>query len=200
MAAPDPPDVTGLLVAWRSGDRVALDQLVPLVYAELRHLAHCHMRGERPGHLLQTTALVNEAYLRLVDVTRVQWQSRTHFFAVAAHLMRRVLVDAARERDAHKRGGGITLVPLDEARTLGRERALELVALDEAIEALSRVDARKARVVELRYFGGLTVGETADVIGVSGETVMRDWRFAKLWLLRELRRPTGPAGEGRNGR
>lgn len=188
MTAPDPRDVTGLLMAWRDGDRVALDQLVPLVYAELRHVAHCHMRGERPGHLLQTTALVNEAYLRLVDITRVQWQSRTHFFAVAAQMMRRVLVDAARERGAHKRGGDLRLVPLDEARTLAQERSLDLVALDEALESLSRIDPRKARVIELRYFGGLSVDEAAEVIGVSGDTVMRDWKMAKLWLLRELRR------------
>ncbi len=186
MAPPAVRDVTGLLVAWKNGDRVALDQLVPLVYAELHRLAHAHMRGERPDHLLQTTALVNEAYLRLTDVTRVQWHDRTHFFAVAAQMMRRVLVDAARERGAHKRGGGINLVPLDEAHAITGEPSIDLVALDEALDELSKFDPRKVQVIELRYFAGLTVEETAGVVGVSPDTVMRDWKIARLWLLREL--------------
>ena len=179
-------DVTGLLVAWKNGDRAALDQLVPIVYDELHRLAHFHMRGERPDHLLQTTALVNEAYLRLIDVTRMQWHDRAHFFAVAAQMMRRVLVDVARERCAQKRGGGIRIVPLDDALAVADDRSLDLVALDEALDALATIDPRKVRVVELRYFGGLTVDETAAVIGMSADTVMRDWKMAKLWLLREL--------------
>jgi RNA polymerase sigma factor (TIGR02999 family) len=181
-----PKDLTGLLVAWRNGDRDALDRLVPEVYGELRRLAHHFMRSERPGHPLQTTALVNEAYLRMVDVTRVSWQNRAHFFAVAAQMMRRVLVDAARERDAQKRGGDIRFVPLEDAEAPGADRAVDLVALDEALDALARFDPRKARVVELRYFGGLDVAETAEVLEVSPDTVMRDWKMARLWLFREL--------------
>lgn len=184
-------DVTQLLVRWREGDRSALDQLLPLVYAELHRLAHRRMKDERQGHLLQTTALINEAFLRLVDVTRVQWQNRAHFYAVSAHVMRRVLVDAARERDACKRGGEIPRVVLDEAVVPAPEPDVNVLALDAALETLSRLDSRKAHVVELRYFGGLNVEETAEVLDVSPATVARDWRVAKLWLLRELRPPDG---------
>lgn len=182
-----PPDVTELLVSWGDGDKAALDKLVPLVYSELCRLAHHHMRGERRGHALQTTALVHEAYLKLIDVNRVHWKDRTHFFAVSAQMMRRVLVDAARERDARKRGGSATRVALDEAMVPTPPRAVDIVALDEALEALGAIDQRKVRVVELRYFGGLSVEETAEVLAVSRDTVMRDWKMARLWLLRELR-------------
>jgi RNA polymerase sigma factor (TIGR02999 family) len=178
--------VTGLLVAWRGGDAGALDRLLPLVYAELRRVAHRYMRDERPNHPLQTTALVHEAYLRLIDVTRVDWQSRNHFFAVSAQMMRRILVEAARRRNAGKRGGDASHVALDEAFVPAADRGADLLALDEALEHLATLAPRKARVVELRYFAGLSVKETADVLGVSVETVMRDWRMAKLWLQRDL--------------
>jgi RNA polymerase sigma-70 factor, ECF subfamily len=181
-----PADVTRLLVAWRGGDPAALDHLMPLVYAELRRVAHRYMRDERPNHPLQTTALVNEAYLRLVDVNRVDWQSRNHFYAVSAQMMRRILVEAARQRNADKRGGDASHVALDEALVPAAERSADLVALDEALDRLAALDPRKAKVVELRYFAGLSVEETAEVIGVSVETVARDWRMAKLWLLRDL--------------
>ncbi len=178
--------VTQLLVAWSDGDESALDRLVPLVNAELRRLAHRYISGERVGHTLQTTALVNEAYLRLVDSSRVQWQNRAHFFAISAQLMRRVLVDYARARRSQKRGGEMTRVSLEGARPIAHEREPDLVALDEALSALAAVDHRKCRVVELRFFGGLSVEETAELLGVSPDTVMRDWRLAKSWLLREL--------------
>lgn len=189
MSDPAARDVTGLLVAWRNGDRDALDRLMVDVYDELKRLAHHFMRAERADHVLQTTALVNEAYLRMVDVARVSWQNRTHFFAVAAQLMRRVLVDAARERDARKRGGGLRFVPLEDAPSPEGEAVVDLVALDEALDALALIDPRKVRVVELRYFGGLDVHETAEVLGISPDTVMRDWKLAKLWLYRQLRGP-----------
>ena len=187
-----PADVTRLLVAWRGGDAAALDGLLPLVYAELRRVAHRYMRDERPNHPLQTTALVHEAYLRLIDVTRVDWQSRNHFFAVSAQMMRRILVEAARRRHADKRGGDASHVALDEAFVPAPERAADFLALDEALERLAALAPRKARVVELRYFAGLSVEETAGVLEVSAETVMRDWRMAKLWLQRDpplFRRP-----------
>ena len=187
-------DVTSLLLSWGGGDRGALDRLVPLVYTELRRVAHHRMQAERRDQALQTTALVHEAYLRLIDVTRVQWKDRAHFFAVSAQMMRRVLIDAARERDALKRGGGAVRVAFDEARAGTPGLSVDLLALDEALEALATFDPRKARVVELRYFGGLTVDETAAVVGVSVETVMRDWRMARLWLLRALR---GTSAESR---
>lgn len=180
--------VTALLQAWGAGDQSALDELMPLMERELHRVAVHHMRGERPGHSLQPTALVNEAYLRLVDVAQVRWQNRSHFLSVAARLMRRILVDLARAKGSQKRGGRAPMVPLDDVDVAGDTQAPDVVALHDALEALARVDARKARVVELRYFGGLTVDETADVIGVSPETVMRDWTFAKVWLLRELDR------------
>jgi RNA polymerase sigma-70 factor (ECF subfamily) len=186
MPAPPAHDVTQLLVAWCEGDRAAVDRLVPLVYSELRRMAHRRMRDERPDHVLQTTALINEAYLRLVDITRVRWQNRAHFFAISARVMRRILVDAARERGARKRGGQISHVIFDEALMPAPERDTDLVALDAALEELAEVDPRKSQVVELRYFGGLSVDETAEVLSVSVETVARDWRLAKLWLLREL--------------
>jgi RNA polymerase sigma factor (TIGR02999 family) len=183
---PASDDVTSLLVAWSEGDEAALALLVPRVYAELHRLAHHQMRAERRGSTLQTTDLVNEAYLRLVDTHRVRWESRAHFLGVAAQAMRRVLVDAARARGARKRGGGAPLIPLDESPPAVSERGASLVALDDALSALADVDPRKSRVVELRYFGGLSVTETAAVLGVSPETVHRDWRVAKAWLLREL--------------
>jgi RNA polymerase sigma factor (TIGR02999 family) len=190
VPSPPPRDVTTLLLAWREGDDRALDALVPLVYAELRRLAHRKMRAERPGSPLQTTALVHETYLRLIDSSRVCWKSRAHFFSVSAQLMRRVLVDAARARSARKRGGDIDLVELAGDCDRASRRRADIVAVDEALTALAEVHPRKARVVELRYFGGLSVEETAEVVQVSPETVMRDWKMAKLWLLRELHPPT----------
>jgi RNA polymerase sigma factor (TIGR02999 family) len=178
--------VTALLVSWGAGDESALSQLIPLVHGELRRLARRLMRGERDGHTLQTTALVNEAYMRLVDLSRVRWQDRAHFFAISARLMRRILVDHARSRKYIKRGGGTRQIAFDEALVVPHERGADLVALDDALEALAAVDPRKSQVVELRYFGGLSVEETAESLGVSAETVMRDWRLAKAWLLREL--------------
>ena len=176
---------TALLTAWSGGDESALRELMPLVEAELRNLARRLMRGERGGHTLQTTALVNEAYLRLVDVTRVRWEDRAHFFAMSARLMRRILVDHARSRAYFKRGGGARHVSLDEA-LVGAGKGADLVALDDALAALALIDERKSQVVELRFFGGLTVDETAETLHISPETVARDWRFAKTWLLREL--------------
>jgi RNA polymerase sigma factor (TIGR02999 family) len=177
-----------MLLAWGRGDESALAQLIPIVHAELRRIARRQMRREREGHTLQTTALVNEVYLRLIDITRISWQDRAHFFAMSARLMRRVLVDHARARRYQKRGGGAARVSLTNALDVGIERAADLVALDDALGALAKVDDRKSRVVEMRFFGGLSVAETAEAIGVSPETVMRDWRMAKVWLLRELRR------------
>ena len=185
-AGPASRRVTELLVAWSGGDESALEALMPLVHAELRRLARRQMRRERDGHTLQTTALVNEAYLRLVDLSRIRWQDRAHFFAMSARLMRRILVDHARSRQYVKRGGGAWRVTFDEALVASAEPAADLVALDEALQVLARVDARKSHVVELRYFGGLSVDETAEALHVSPETVMRDWRLAKAWLLREI--------------
>ena len=181
-----PPDVTALLLAWGRGESAALDTLLPLVHGELRQLARRHMRGERNNHTLQATALVNEAYLRLIDIRQVKWQNRTHFFAMAARMMRRILVDAARTKGSRKRGGGAQRVTLDDALIVSQEPAPGLVALDEALTALERFDARKTQVVELRFFAGLSVEETAAALGVSGATVMRDWRLAKAWLAREM--------------
>jgi RNA polymerase sigma factor (TIGR02999 family) len=181
-------DITQLLVAWSDGDQSALDQLAPLIHSELHALAHRYISRERPGHVLQTSALVNEAYLRLIDWKNVRWQNRAHFFGVAAQLMRRILVDFAREKQYLKRGGGVVQVSLSEAASFAMHQSADLVALDEALTALSEIDARKARVVELRFFAGLSVEEVADVLNVSKETVMRDWRLAKVWLLRELGR------------
>jgi RNA polymerase sigma-70 factor (ECF subfamily) len=186
-------EVSTLLRAWSDGDQSALDRLTPIVYDGLRRLARRYMRRERPGHSLQTTALVNEAYMRLVDYERMQWQDRAHFFAVAAQVMRRILVEHARRHNL-KRGGGLQHVSLEEAAVVGGDRPADLVALDDAMNALARIDARKAQVVEMRFFGGLSVGETAEVLKVSSVTVKRDWSTAKLWLYREL---TGRAADGR---
>lgn len=182
------PHVTELLVAWGRGDRSALDELVPIVHRELRRLARLQLRGERINHTLQTTALVNEAFVRLVDLHRIQWQDRTHFLSLSARLMRRILVDHARSRNYQKRGGGAMNVTLDEMLVGSVERGADLVSLDDALESLARVDPRKCQVVELRFFGGLTVEETAEALNVSPETVLRDWRLAKVWLLREVSR------------
>ena len=178
-------ELSGLLRAWGDGDRGALDRLTPIVYDELHRLASCYMRGERPGHSLQTTALVNEAYIRLIDYKSMRWQDRSHFFAVSAQLMRRILVDHARRHNL-KRGGGVQHVPLEDTSEVGSDRAADLLALDDALDALARVAPRKVQVVEMRYFGGLSVEETADVLKVSPVTVMRDWSTAKAWLYREL--------------
>lgn len=171
-----------MLVAWSGGDRAALDDLVPHVEVELRRLARGYLRRERDGHLLQTTALINEAYLRLIDQRSVQWQNRAHFFGIAAQMMRRILVSMARARQAGKRGGDAPVVPFDETLVPSPERATSLVALDDALTALAGLDPRRARVVELRYFGGLGVDEMAAVLAVSPETVMRDWKRARAWL------------------
>jgi RNA polymerase sigma factor (TIGR02999 family) len=186
MPTPESNEVTRLLLAWSEGDHEALDRLMPLVYGELRRLAQSYMRRERAGHTLQTTALIHEAYLRLIDAGQVRLESRTHFFAVASRLMRQILVDFARSRGYQKRGGGAQQVSLDEALVIGRPRYEDLVALDEALTALAEVDERKARVVELRFFGGLTEAEMAETLKVSPETVRRDWRLAKSWLLLKL--------------
>ena len=188
MAATSSHEVTQLLLAWSHGDQAALDQLIPLVYEELRRLAKRQMGRERPGHTLQTTALVNEAYLRLIDSSQVHWQSRAHFFAISAQLMRRILVDFARARHNLKRGGQTPRVSLTEALEVAPEREADLVALDDALQTLAALDPRQSRVVELRFFGGLSVEEAAEVLKVSPETVKRDWRLAKVWLLRELGR------------
>ena len=190
LATLSPGAVTELLRAWSDGDDGALERLTPLVVMELRRLARAYMRRERRGHTLQTTALLNEAFLRLTDARRVRWQDRAHFLAMAARLMRRVLVDHARSRGYIKRGGGARRVTLDEGLARSGEPALDVVELDRALEALAAVDPRKSRLIDLRYFGGLSVDETAEVLQVSPDTVKRDWRLAKLWLLREL------AGDG----
>jgi RNA polymerase sigma-70 factor, ECF subfamily len=182
------PEITRLLQAWGGGDRAALDRLTPLVYQELRRMARHYMRAERPGQTLQTTALVNEAYLRLVDMTQVNWHDRVHFFAVSAQMMRRILVDAARARASSKRGGNLPRVNLDDIPEVSSGRDRELVAIDDALKALEEMDPRKARVIELRFFGGLSVEETGEVLKVSPQTVLRDWKLAKAWLTRELSR------------
>ena len=179
-------NITRLLLDWRNGDQTALDRLMPLVYEELRRMANHYMRNERRGHTLQSSALVNEAYLRLVDHENIDWQNRAHFFGVAAQAMRRILVDHARTRNYQKRGGGAQQVSLDEAATMAGDRAAELIALDEALQELAKIDERKSRVVEMRYFGGLSLEETAEALGVSIPTVTRDWTTAKAWLLREM--------------
>jgi len=181
-----PQEVTQLLLAWSHGDRSALDQLIPLVSTELHRLAHHYMRRERAGHTLQTTALVNEAYVRLVDASRIEWRDRAHFFAVSANLMRRILVDFARKRRYQKRGGGSVMIALDEDDIPSPQPGPDIVALDEALEALAAFDPRAATIVELRFFGGLTVEETAEVVGVSPRTIKREWAAAKAWLLGEM--------------
>ena len=188
-AAPE-TDVSTLLRAWSKGDQSALDRLAPIVYDELRRLAGHYLRGERTGHSLQATALVNEAYLRLVDYKRMRWENRAHFFAVSAQLMRRILVDHARRHNL-KRGGGLPHVALDDTAIVGDARSEDLVVLDAAMQALAQIDPRKAQVVELRFFGGLSVEETAEVLKVSPVTVMRDWSTARAWLYREMGGGTG---------
>jgi RNA polymerase sigma factor (TIGR02999 family) len=180
-------DVTRLLRAWSEGDPHALEELTPLVYRELHRRAHWHMARERSGHLLQTTALVNEIYVRMVDIRGVSWRDRAHFFAISSKLIRRVLIDAARAKGAQKRGGAVASLPLDEGLAVSDEPRADLLALDDALTALAAIDGRKSQVVELRFFGGLGVEETADVLKVSPETVKRDWRLAKAWLRRELK-------------
>jgi RNA polymerase sigma factor (TIGR02999 family) len=179
-------ETTLLLRAWADGDKGALDRLTPHVYHMLRRIAGQHMKNERPGQSLQATALVHEAYLKLIDITNVDWQHRTHFFAVSAEIMRHILLDQARRRVAAKRGGNAERVNLDDLPDIGGGRAAELIALDDALNALVTIDPRKARVVELRFFGGLSVEEAAEVLAVSPETVMRDWKFARSWLQAEL--------------
>jgi RNA polymerase sigma-70 factor, ECF subfamily len=186
MEVPPSHDVTGLLQAWGEGDEEALQKLVPLVYEQLRAAARRYMVRERQGHTLQTTALIHETYLRLVDVRRIKWQNRAHFLAICAQLMRRILIDFARSRRYKKRGGGSPRVNLDEALVVQSAPDENLLALDDALNRLALVDARKSRVVELRFFGGLGIKEAAEVMKVSPDTVMRDWKLAKVWLLREL--------------
>jgi RNA polymerase sigma factor (TIGR02999 family) len=183
-------DITGLLLKWGGGDKGALDQLIPIVYEELRRLARGQMRRERPDHSLQTTALVNEAYIRLVDYNRISPQDRSHFLAIAAQAMRRILIERARSRKSTKRGSGAPRVSLEEAAILADSRDAEMLALDEALVNLAAIDPRKSQIVELKYFGGLTINETAKVLGVSTPTVERDWQMAKIWLHRETRRRT----------
>ena len=180
-----PHEITQLLKNWSDGDKAALDELVPLVYPELRRLARAYMGKERTGHTLQTSALINEAYLRLVNHESVDWQNRTHFFAVAAQVMRHILVDHARKYRYQKRGGGAEHIPLDEMATLCDEQAAELIALDDALQRLAAIDLRKSQIVELRFFGGLTVDETAEVMKLAPITIMREWRTAKAWLSKE---------------
>jgi RNA polymerase sigma-70 factor (ECF subfamily) len=183
---PSPQEVTQLLIEWGNGNEAAADKLMPLVYEELHRLAHRYMGHERPGHTLQTSGLVNEAYLRLIDQSQVHWQNRSHFFGIAAQMMRRILVDYARNRRYAKRGGNARQVPLDEGLIVSEERGQEIVALDDALQNLATIDERKSRIVELRFFGGLSIEETAETLGVSPGTVMRDWTLAKAWLRREI--------------
>jgi RNA polymerase sigma factor (TIGR02999 family) len=182
-----PQEVTQLLHAWRRGEEGALDKLMLLVYAELHRLAHIYMSREKPGRTLQTSAVVNEAYLRLIDAQQVDWKDRTHFFAISSNLMRRILVEFARSRGRHKRGGDVQKVEFDEALALASKRSADLVALDDALNALAAFDERKAKVIEMRFFGGLSVEETAEMLQVSPDTVMRDWRLARVWLWRYMK-------------
>jgi RNA polymerase sigma factor (TIGR02999 family) len=189
MPSAECSETTQLLRAWAGGDRAALELLTPRVYGELRRIAGHFMRDERPGKTIQTTALVHEAYLKLIDVSNVDWQHRAHFFAVSAQVMRHILLDRARRRVAAKRGGAAVRVNLDEVADIGSGEARELIALDDALNALAKVDPRKARIIEMRFFAGLTVEETAEVLQVSSDTVKRDWRLARSWLLAELGDP-----------
>src|SRR5262245_47135898 len=191
MADPSTLEITQLLVAWNKGDQAALERLTPLVHGELRRLAKRYMAGERKGHILQTTALVNEAYLRLIDWRNVEWQNRAHFFGLAAQIMRRILVDFARARNREKRGGDEIHISLSEAANVPSERSPDLVALDDALMTLEKLDLRQARVVELRFFAGLSLEETAEALRVSLSTVRRDWNMAEAWLYRELKRGGG---------
>jgi RNA polymerase sigma-70 factor, ECF subfamily len=193
MTAPSPHEITQLLRAWSAGDSQALEKLTPLVYEELHRAAQRYMARERPDHTLQTTALINEVYLRLVDLRDVAWQDRGHFFAMCARLMRRILTDFARARHYQKRGGAACRISFDESLFASEDPSPDLVALDDALNGLADIDERKSQVVELRFFGGLSAGETAKVLSVSEETVKRDWKLAKLWLLREM------SGENQSG-
>lgn len=186
MTQPSTHEVTELLIEWSNGDKAALDKLMPLIHEELRRLAHYYMSHERPGHTLQTTALVNEAYLRLVNREGVHWQNRAHFFAIAAQVMRTILVDHARSHAYAKRGGGAHKIELDEAMIVSRERAAEVVALDEALKELANLDPQQSRIVELRFFGGLTIEETAEVLDLSPATIKREWSTAKAWLYHQV--------------
>jgi RNA polymerase sigma factor (TIGR02999 family) len=188
MDAPGSAEITGLLKAWNGGDRAALDRLTPVIYEELRRMARRYMRNERAGNTLQATALVNEVYLRLIDVKNVEWQHRAQFFAISAQMMRRILVDAARARGSHKRGGGAEKVNVDEVAVLSPEPEESIIALDDALEAFAKLAPRQAKVVELRYFAGLSEEEIAEVTKTSARTVERDWQFARSWLMRELSR------------
>ncbi len=187
MTTPSSQGITQLLIAWSDGDQEALEKLTPLVYSELRQLAKGYLLGERPGHTLQPTALINEAYLRLIDWKNVRWQNRAHFFGVAAQVMRRILVDFARSRHYAKRGGAAQQVSLKEAASIHEDRSAEFIALDDALKSLARIDPRKCQVVELRFFGGLSAEETAEALKVSQRTVEREWNTARAWLYRELR-------------
>jgi RNA polymerase sigma factor (TIGR02999 family) len=193
VSGKNPQEVTQLLHAWRRGEEGALEKLVPLVYAELHRLAHIYMSREKLGRTLQTSAVVNEAYLRLIDAQQVDWKDRTHFFAISSNVMRRILVEFARSRGRHKRGGDAQKVEFDEAFVLASKRSADLVALDDALTALAALDERKAKVIELRFFGGLSVEETAEMLKISADTVMRDWRLAKVWLWRYMKH--GEAGD-----
>lgn len=184
-----PHDVTQLLKDWSGGDQAAADKLMPLVYEELRHLAHQYMRREKPGHTLQTSALVNEAYVRLVKQSEIQWESRAHFFGIAARLMRQILVDQARRRNFAKRGGGAIRVSLNDATAVAQEQSASVMALDEALKTLEQTDPRKSHIVELRFFGGMSIEETAEALKVSPGTVMREWTFARAWLRNQMSRP-----------
>ena len=197
MVAAAAEEVTGLLLAWRGGDQSALDRLVPMVYAELHRMARRFLHAEHRNHTLETTGLVHEAYLRLVQSSRVQWRDRAHFFALSAQLMRRVLVDEARRKAVDKRGGGLTRITLDEGLAVVDEPSVDLLALDEALASLAQVSSRKASVVEMRFFAGLTIEETAVVLDVSADIVKREWRTAKLWLSRAL--STNSRGNGGDG-
>ncbi len=188
MSKSSSQELTHLLLAWRQGEREALNKLIPVIYEELRRIAHSYIRGERKDHTLQTTALVNEAYLRLIDCSRVNWQNRAHFLAVSAQLMRRVLIDYARSRGYQKRGGELEKISLKESQIVSQGRDPDLLELDDALQALAVIDARKCQVVELRFFGGLTAEETAEVLGVSPDTVLRDWKLARTWLAREMKK------------
>jgi RNA polymerase sigma factor (TIGR02999 family) len=181
-------ELTQLLIDWSNGDQAAIDKLMPLVYEELRRLARHYMRRERPGHTLQTSALINEAYLRLVDQQNISWKSRAHFFGISARLMRQILVDHARAHNYAKRGGDQQKIPLDEMASIGKDRAYEIVALDDALQSLSSIDPQQTRIVELRFFGGLTIEETAEVLGISHATVEREWSMARAWLRKEMKR------------
>jgi len=185
MTAPT-HEISKLLKAWNDGDESALDKLMPLVHDELHRLARRHMRREKPGHILQTSALVNEAYLRLVDASQIHWQNRAHFFGIAARLMRRILVDDARRRHFDKRGGRMIQVALDEVMSVPQEQAANIVALDDALQTLATIDPRQSEIVELRFFGGMSIEETAEFLHVSPGTVMRDWTFARAWLRKEM--------------